>query len=176
MTTVGRLAKRYGLSRSTLLYYHRIGLLTPTGHRQGAYRHYTEADEDRLRRIVGLKSAGLTLDEIQSILDTPNQDTVAEVLENRLMAMSEEIVRLKAEQRLIARLLGIQKTAERCKMTKETWIATLEKAGFTEADMSRWHREFEARDPEGHAAFLRAVEVDDNEMMIIRRWAQAEPS
>ena len=174
MITVGQLAKRYGLARSTLLYYHRIGLLLPSGHRQGDYRRYTEADERRLDRIVGLKSAGLKLNEIKQILDTPHRDTVTEVLENRLMAMSHEIAALKAEQRLTARLLGAQKIAGPGHMTKETWTEILEKAGFSETDMRRWHREFEERDPEGHTAFLCALRVTDDEMAIIRSWAVAD--
>jgi len=39
--TVGRLARRFGLSRSALLYYHRIGLLVPSMGGDGRYRRYT---------------------------------------------------------------------------------------------------------------------------------------
>lgn len=38
--TVGRLTKKFGLSRSTLLYYDSIGLLTPAAHMKGEYRTY----------------------------------------------------------------------------------------------------------------------------------------
>ena len=48
--TVGRLAKRFGLSRSTLLYYDRLGLLCPSGRSGGDYRLYEDADAQRLDR------------------------------------------------------------------------------------------------------------------------------
>jgi DNA-binding transcriptional MerR regulator len=120
MTTVGRLAKQYGLSRSTLLYYHRIGLLKPTGHQQGDYRHYTDADQARLKRIMYLRSAGLKLDEIKTMLESPRNDTVTDILEQRLMAMFDEIERLKTAQHLTARLLGVHKTTAREEMNKAT--------------------------------------------------------
>ena len=40
MHTAGKLARRYALSRSTLLYYHRIGLLVPSGRSAANYRVY----------------------------------------------------------------------------------------------------------------------------------------
>ena len=57
-------------------------------------------------------------------------------------------------------------------MTKATWTALLERAGFTDEDMRRWHREFEGRDPRGHDAFLRALQIDDDEAKRIRDWAK----
>jgi hypothetical protein len=48
----------------------------------------------------------------------------------------------------------------------------LESAGFTDEDMRRWHREFEGRDPRGHDAFLRALQIDDDEAKRIRDWAK----
>jgi DNA-binding transcriptional MerR regulator len=42
---VSALARRHGLSRSTLLYYDRIGLLKAGGRTGGGYRDYTAGDE-----------------------------------------------------------------------------------------------------------------------------------
>ncbi len=38
MLTVGKLAEDFGLSRSTLLYYDRIGLLQPAARTEKGYR------------------------------------------------------------------------------------------------------------------------------------------
>lgn len=48
---ITELGKRFGLSRSTLLYYDRIGLLQPSGRTEAGYREYTRSDADRLERI-----------------------------------------------------------------------------------------------------------------------------
>ena len=41
MLTIGKLARKFDLSRSTLLYYDRIGLLKPSGRTRANYRVYT---------------------------------------------------------------------------------------------------------------------------------------
>ena len=64
MITVGRLAKRFGLSRSTLLYYDSIGLLRPTGRSAKGYRLYSEDDAARLEKICLYRQTGLSLDEV----------------------------------------------------------------------------------------------------------------
>ena len=47
VTTITRLAKQFKLSRSTLLYYDRIGLLRPSGRSPSNYRLYTGSDRQR---------------------------------------------------------------------------------------------------------------------------------
>ena len=42
--TVGRLARRFGLARSTLLYYDRIGVLRPSARSAAGYRLYDAGD------------------------------------------------------------------------------------------------------------------------------------
>jgi len=49
MYTVGSLARSFGLSRSTLLYYDSIGLCKPSGRSAANYRTYTENDRARCR-------------------------------------------------------------------------------------------------------------------------------
>jgi DNA-binding transcriptional MerR regulator len=51
MTTISALARRFHLSRSTLLYYDRIGLLRPGGRSLKAYRQYGETEVARLEQI-----------------------------------------------------------------------------------------------------------------------------
>ena len=53
--TVSALARRFGLSRSTLLHYHRIHLFKPSGRSAGGYRIYGPEAVARLTRIVELR-------------------------------------------------------------------------------------------------------------------------
>ncbi len=75
MYTVKDLCKIANVSRKTLFYYDRIGLLRPEG-RVGKQksRQYGEADLSRLYRIRYYQQAGLTLSEIRSVLDHPEED------------------------------------------------------------------------------------------------------
>jgi len=172
MHTVGRLARKHGLSRSTLLYYDRIGLLRPSGHAKGEYRQYSKDDDTRLRRICEYRKAGLALKEIKRILDDPAGTGIADVLEGRLTELNEEMATLRDQQALVAGLLGrTDLLADYAAMDKATWVSLLRAAGFSEDDMQRWHSQFEHSAPDKHAEFLRRLSIPENEISAIRSMA-----
>jgi len=174
MCTIGRLAREYGLSRSTLLYYDRIGLLRPTGHARGEYRRYSAGDRARLARICQYRKAGMALGQIGRILDDPAGTILAETLENRLLELSEEMETLRSQQRLVAGLLGrTDLLAASRPMDKATWVSLLAAAGFSETDMDRWHADFERTAPEKHERFLRMLDIPDSDVHAIRNAAAA---
>lgn len=174
MFTVGRLAKKHGLSRSTLLYYDRIGLLCPTGHAKGEYRQYSENDDARLARICEYRKAGITLKEIGRMLDDSAETTIAEALEERLSQLNVEMADLREQQTLVAGLLGRSDLlAEHAVMDKETWVSLLRAAGFSENDMRRWHVQFERTAPDKHDEFLRRLSIPEGEISAIRAMAAA---
>lgn len=172
MYTVGRLAKKHGFSRSTLLYYDAIGLLKPSVHAKGEYRQYSAADDHRLEQIVTYRKAGLPLKEIKRVLDAPATG-LASALENRLDELSGEITALRDQQRFILTLLGSGSLPEDGLVDKHTWTGLLASAGFSEDDMRRWHAEFERRSPDKHLQFLRLLCIPEYEIDIIRSWAAA---
>ena len=96
--------KRFGLSRSTLLYYDRIGLLRPSGRTRAEYRQYSEKDVGRLEQICQYREAGVPLAEIRKILQGPGTE-LARVLEERLVRINDEVRRLRDQQRVILGLL-----------------------------------------------------------------------
>jgi DNA-binding transcriptional MerR regulator len=166
--TVTRLARSCNLARSTVLYYESIGLLARPRRSVGNYRVYSEKDSDRLRQICAYRDAGLTLGDIRSILDAPNNDAAA-VLRRRLVELNAGIERLRENQRTIARLL---KTTDRFRrlpvVTKEKFVAILRASGFTEEDMRRLHTEFEANAPNEHQEFLEFLHIPAEEIRSIR--------
>ena len=64
MYTIGNLVKEFQLSRSTLLYYDKIGLLKPSQRTESDYRLYSEQDFNRMSKIAMYKKAGLSLEAI----------------------------------------------------------------------------------------------------------------
>ena len=174
MYTVGRLAKRHGLSRSTLLYYDRIGLLRPRGHAKGEYRAYSDADDARLARICEYRRAGIGLEAIGRMLDDPADGAVAEALRGRLAELNREMDALRGQQSLVAVLLGRSDLLDRPGgMDKAAWVRMLAEAGFSEADMRDWHVRFERSAPDRHEAFLRRLRIPDAEISAIRAMAAA---
>ena len=170
--TVGRLARRFGLSRSTLLYYDRVGLLRPSGRTSSRYRLYSENDCRRLERIVAYREAGLPLAEIRAILDGPTSRTAA-ILEAHLETLNREIGSLRTQQRTVASLLQDRLRLRRSRtMDKDLWVAILRATGLSEADMRRWHVEFEATAPEAHQDFLESLGIPPAEVRRIRKWSR----
>ena len=66
--TIGRLAKTCGVNVETVRYYHRRGLLPAPPKSASGYRHYSEADVERICFIKGAQKVGFTLKEIGELL------------------------------------------------------------------------------------------------------------
>lgn len=177
MLTVSQLARRCGLSRSTLLYYESIGLIRPAARSSGNYRSYGESELRRLQQICVYREAGLKLQDIGAILSRPENDAVA-VLKRRLVELNAEVERLRDHQRAILRLLQTKRSFGRIQvMNKEKWVSIMKATGFTEADMRRWHAEFERSAPQEHQEFLEFLHIPADEVATIREWSRkAEPA
>jgi DNA-binding transcriptional MerR regulator len=172
MLTVSQLARLCGLSRTTLLYYESIGLLSPALRSASNYRRYSTAELERLRIICAYRDAGLRLRDIQQILDErSNQATT--VLKRRLLELDGEIATLREHQNAILRLLqagdGTWRTSD---MTKEKWVSIMHGAGFGEPEMQRWHKQFEQQAPQEHQQFLEYLQIPANEIEHIRAWSR----
>ena len=170
--TISKTARLFGLSRSTLLYYDRVGLISPSFRTSSGYRIYTEEDVKRLRRICRLRQASLSIEDIRSILRSEGNST-ADLLQKRMEEIGEEIVVLKAKQRLIAAMLkGMALDESPPEVNKEMWIEMLRAAGMNEQGMERWHAEFESRAPEAHHSFLISLGIPEEEALRVRQWSR----
>ena len=165
---ISALGRAFGLSRSALLHYDRIGLLRPSRRSAKGYRVYTGSDARRLEEICTLRRAGLGLEEIRALLK--DGDGRGQALERRLRALDSEIRSLQAQQRMIVGLLRRPELLEgSTAMDKGAWVALLRASGFSEANMARWHQAFEAADPERHQRFLEFLGLDPMEIGALRR-------
>lgn len=174
--TIGLLARKHGLSRSTLLYYDRIGLLKPGGRLAHDYRHYTAADDERLRQICLYRRTGLPLADIRRILGRPRRDLGA-ALERQLYAVLAQIEALRSRQRLIVELLKNRRLLEQVRnLDRGKWVRLLRASGFGEEDLHRWHRDFEASDPDYHQRFLEFLGIPAAEIGRLRERARPGPS
>ncbi|QWV93138.1 MerR family transcriptional regulator [Geomonas oryzisoli] len=172
MYRISQLAKKFGLSRSTLLYYDQEGLLSPSGRSDAGYRLYSEGDCERLAAIVSFRKAGLSIEETRALLASGEGEP--SVIRRRLAAIGAEIRALKAQQHLLARMLSVQSGGELPEsVDKETWVAMLRAAGMDDEAMETWHAEFERRAPQAHHSFLLSLGIPEQEAQVIREWSAA---
>lgn len=174
MHTVGHLAKLFGLSRSTLLYYDEIGLLSPSARSASNYRLYSDDDIRRMKRINIYREAGLPLEVISKLLQDDSH-SVSTVLERHLLELNQEIARLRHQQHVIANLLGDAQVLQGSRsLTKDQWVALLASTGMSEDGMCKWHAEFERNFPEAHQDFLESLGIPKEEIAMIRRLSNGD--
>jgi len=172
VVTIGRLAKKHGLSRSTLLYYDRIGLLVPQYREANGYRLYSQSDDEKLAKICLYRRIGINLEEIKRILDSPGNRLV-EALEMRMKDLNVEIAGLREQQIQIVNMLRSKKIhSVSAGLTKQSWIGLLHSSGFTDADLLSWHARFEDHSPENHQQFLELLGIPGREIDLIRNEAR----
>ena len=58
-------------------------------------------------------------------------------------------------------------------ISKDKWVEIMAASGFTEADMQRWHAEFEKSAPDEHQEFLQFLHVPAEDIARIREWSRA---
>jgi DNA-binding transcriptional MerR regulator len=172
MYTIGKLVKKYALSRSTLLYYDSIGLLSPSGRSESNYRLYSAADLQKMDRIKLFRSAGLSLAAIAVLLEKQGSE-LDTTLEQRLFAINSEIQGLRNQQKVILKILEVENFELNTRViTKETWVSLLKAAGLDDEGMKNWHIEFEKTSPEGHQDFLESIGIENDEIVAIRNWSK----
>jgi DNA-binding transcriptional MerR regulator len=199
LLTIGQVARRSGLSRSTLLYYDRLGLLEPADRSKGNYRLYSRSQAERLQKIRLYRRMGMPLKKIRLLLDqvVPDSPRAARVLQDHLQTLEREIERLQEQQRQIVRLLesmhrrnalpgiarkvrarsrrrviqSINKEAE--VVNKDQFVKILKAAGLSEEDMENIHRQFEKMEPEAHQEFLHSLGLGAEEIEKIREKSRA---
>lgn len=170
MMTVTTVARRCGISRTTLLYYESHGLLRKAPRTAaGNYRAYDEGDVRRVQQVRQYRRLGLGVRDIRTLLEHP-EGGAASILERRLAAIDAEVEALRGHQRVILGLLRQSRTFRRGQMmSKDKWVAIMRKAGLTDDQMHRWHAEFEKDAPDDHQAFLEYLRIEPAEITRIRR-------
>ena len=172
MMTVTALARRCGLSRSTLLHYEALGLLRRPPRTSGNYRAYGEQDVARVQQIGVYRKVGLGLGAIRGLLGRPEGEAAA-ILQRRLVDIGAEIEALRGHQVAILRLLRRSHSFRSIEMiTKEKWVEIMRAAGFSEEDMRRWHHQFEKSAPAEHQEFLEFLHIPADEIAKIRQFSR----
>lgn len=195
--TIGQVGRMSGLSRSALLYYHRLGILRPVNRSGGNYRLYSSADVERLKQVCLYRKMGVPLRDIRRLLEQRCDEAPAQtILQKRLATLEQEIERCQSQQQQVLRLLeqlALQTASKprnpsdlpsivaaarrkpRCHpkenalVNKKRWVEIMAAAGFTEPEMKKWHQTFEQMEPQAHQEFLESLGIAADEIQEIRR-------
>ena len=105
--TIGEVAKLIGVTTKAVRHYHRIRLLAEPERSEAGYRLYGADELLRLQRIRRLRSFGLSLKQIKSVLGKPDgESSLREVLATLHEEVSSEIEKLEGRRRRLESLLA----------------------------------------------------------------------
>ncbi|WP_019613391.1 MerR family transcriptional regulator [Psychromonas ossibalaenae] len=139
MYRISELAAQVGLSRTTLLYYEKLGLIQ--GRRLGnGYRTYSDRDLQHLRLVQQLQAGGLTLSECKACLDAKVERSM---LLNRLQLLDQEIAKKQQSRQLLAALLG-------------------------EGGLKEWHESIDKIAPDAHRDWLIKQGFDEKNALRVK--------
>lgn len=167
--SISTLARRFGLSRSALLHYDRIGLLRPGVRNAAGYRCYTEEDAERLKMILTYRRAGVPLAKIGELLGGQSASSAKALLLAHLDELDRNIAELQAQQARVLALLGndILPSTPRL-LTRDAMVAIFRAAGLDDDGMDRLHVHFEKADPEAHQRFLESLGLEAEHIARVR--------
>jgi MerR family Zn(II)-responsive transcriptional regulator of zntA len=99
---IGELSKKTGLSKDTIRFYEKMGLITASERQAGtrAYKEFSAEMVERLLMIHQGKGLGFTLGEIKHLLDEWGEKTIpkqeqVQIIERKLQEISEKMRNLE---------------------------------------------------------------------------------
>lgn len=100
--TIGEVARRAAVAATTLRFYEKVGLIAPT-ERVGGRRRYDDAVLARLEVIRLCKSAGFTLDEIQTLYadEAPGRPASRALVEAKLAEIDARMTELARAREIL---------------------------------------------------------------------------
>ncbi len=102
--SIGEVAGIVGVATSALRYYERRGLVAADA-RVSGQRRYSAATVRRVAFVQMLQDAGLSLDEIQGVLEADDNASWKDIARQRLVQLDDEIAKLRRSRELLAAAL-----------------------------------------------------------------------
>ena len=135
--TVGKIARIASVTVRTLHHYDDTGLLRPSQRLGSGYRSYSDDDLERLQTILCYRQLGFPLDEIRTLLDSPDIDPLELLRRQRLLLVQrvDELQQMVAtvEKLMEARAMGIN-------LDPKDYLEV-----FGDSDHAKYHEEAEQR-------------------------------
>ena len=120
--TTGDLARACETTVRTVRFYEEAGVLIPTARTQGGHRLFGQAELEKLRLIMDLREAGLSLQEIRALFKLRQERpsaaeaavAMAGVLEERIEQMQTKIAVLRRLRGEFAATVAVIDECKRC--------------------------------------------------------------
>ena len=96
--------ERTGLSRSNVRFYEKEKLIEPSRNESNGYRDYSENDVENIKKIAYLRTLGISIEDIRSIIS--GKVTLQETLERQNEILNSQITDLNKAKLMCEKMLG----------------------------------------------------------------------
>nr|WP_317333002.1 MerR family transcriptional regulator [uncultured Romboutsia sp.] len=93
--SIGQVSKLYDISKDTLRYYDKIGLLKPEVNEENGYRYYSYKHLDQLSLILWTKYLGISLSNIKETIESEDIKEYSNLVKKQQNIITEKINKLK---------------------------------------------------------------------------------
>ena len=116
--TIQEVADKYAISKDTLRYYEKEGLIGPVMKNKSGIREYQKKDLERIEFIKCMRSAGLSIQVLKKYIRLYERG--AETKQERLHLLEEEYIHLK--EKIEVMQAAYQKLAQKIKLYRDDKI------------------------------------------------------
>ncbi|HII4508324.1 TPA: MerR family transcriptional regulator [Clostridium perfringens] len=93
--SIGEVARLFNISKDTLRYYDKIGILKPEINKENGYRFYDIRHLEQLGLILEIKYLGISLSEIKEIIENGDIEDYYNLIQKQKDIIKERILELK---------------------------------------------------------------------------------
>ena len=101
--TIKDVEERTGLSRSNVRFYEKEKLVEPSRNESNGYRDYSENDVENIKKIAYLRTLGISIEDIRSIIS--GKVTLQETLEKQNEVLKSQITDLNKAKLMCEKML-----------------------------------------------------------------------
>lgn len=96
--SIGQVSKIFDISKDTLRYYDKIGILKPQVNESNGYRYYYFKDLEKLGLVIGIKYLGISLEDIKNTIESEDIHEYKKLVLTQEGLINKKILELKALQ------------------------------------------------------------------------------
>ena len=120
--TIKDVEERTGLSRSSIRFYEKEKLIEPSRNERNGYRDYSENDVENIKKIAYLRTLGISIEDIRSIIS--EKATLQEMLERQNEVLKSQIADLNKAKLMCEKMLDEESISYE-KLQAEQYITDL---------------------------------------------------
>ena len=121
--TIKEVEERTSLSRSNIRFYEKEKLIEPSRNESNGYRDYSENDVENIKKIAYLRTLGISIEDIRSIIS--EKVTLQEIIEKQNEVLKNQITDLNKAKLMCEKMLE-EKSISYEKLQVEQYVTELE--------------------------------------------------